>query len=665
MKKLLLIMLLVFTCFTATACAPNGNTIDPPGRDVINGQTWNVIAPDGGIQVSLVLDDFGSMYYKVYDGDVSVVDYCSLGFELEEEDLTQLLNYVSEETNIIDVNYENISGKSRYVNAKCNEQIITLKGISFYLDITMRAYDDGYAFRYGIRAVDGSNGVITVNTEESQFALPEDSITWIQPYKTNTLEKDCFSYEESYTRKRADGLADRDISMPMLYRAGKSDIYSLITESGLIGSGYYGSFLSVPENSENPNLLQTIHSPAGIDVENDNQIFYPFESPWRLGITGTIDEVIESELVEKVYDDIEYWKPDNYEELSVEEQQTYTYDWVEPGVVAWNWLIETSVGNKSQNDYQMQIDYVDHAAEMGWKYTILDGGWNSGTFDLKKFCDYAHSKGVKVIVWCNALSDFANGNEAILRTKLSFWKSQGVDGIKIDFFDGQNATNPTHQGEDIDTITWYETIYQVTAELQMVVNCHGSNKPTGERRLYPHVLNREAIRGNEFTNVGSTITVNSMFVRGVIGLCDFTPVVTPLSTGLTMGHQIALSILYESGLPSMADYDFVYTNDLIKDLYKSIPSIRDKTVFICGELEGYYVAAIKSGDDWFVAGINQVIEHFVDVNYSFLDDGEYSATYYTDSDKTIEKTTGTIKSTDIETFNLVKNGGFVVHLKKK
>ena len=306
---------------------------------------------------------------------------------------------------------------------------------------------------------------------------------------------------------------------------------------------------------------------------------------------------------------------------------------------------------------------------MGWEYTILDGGWN---VDLKvdnfiDFVDYAHGKGVKVIVWCNALTDFGNGNAAVLRTKLDMWKSYGVDGIKIDFFDGQNAINPTHQGEDIETIKWYETIYQETAKRQMVVNVHGSNKPTGERRIYPNVINREAIRGNENVSVGSTSTINSLFIRAAVGPTDFTPVVTPLSSGITMGQQMALAVLFESGMPSMADYSNTYLNNpRIIDFYKAIPSARDETLYLDGELDGYYCAAVRAGDDWFVAGANSIVENTVTVDFSFLGEGTFEVELFNDDGNgSVTRRKFEVTADNSETVTMIANGGFAMRIQKK
>ena len=665
MKKLAMTAALVISAgivLGAAGCASDVNAVLP------DRQSWTVTSPDGGLQTQVAIDGDGGLIYTVKKDGVTVVDRSALGFTIAEDDLS-LFTVESATTDRVSGSYDNISGKRSHVEYDCNQLTLTLKAWDFCLDVYMRSYDDGYAFRYGIRAIDGGEGTITVERENTEFAVPQGSTMWAQEYVSiDPAKGDFFAYEETFTRRQSTNNSGVTISMPMLYQVKGSDVYSLVTESGLIGSGYYGSYLKEAAGNEGTGIFQTIHSPAGVAYP-DNVISYPFQSPWRVGITGSLKTVAESELVEKVYDDAEYWKPDNYDSLTSEEQEIYNYDWVDPGVAAWNWLIYTNGfgEKKSQNDYNLQREYVDLAAEMGWKYSVLDAGWNTNlnVADFKEFTTYAHDKGVKIIVWCNAMTDFANGDAGVLRAKLDLWASYGIDGIKIDFFDGQNTLNQTHQGEDIETIRWYETIYQETAKRKMVVNAHGSNKPTGERRIYPNVLNREAVRGNENVSVGTGLTINALFIRAVVGPSDFTPVVTPLSEYLTMGQQMALAVLFESGIPSMADYAETYQQIKINEFYRSIPSARDETVFLCGELDGYYCAAIRAGDEWFVAGANSIIESTVTIDFSFLEEGSYQAEYFNDDGEgSVVRRSMTVTSDSRQNVTMIANGGFVMRLQK-
>lgn len=686
MKKKLLMSVLsmssVLAMMASCTIAPSSSGTNPSNGGTSSSQillddnNWEVVSPNGKLRshIRLVEDDNSIVYSVVKnDGkkDVAVVNESKLGFVLEEEDLSSMLTFEYAEYNNINTSYTNITGRHSYVEDKCSEVKIVFSGYSYYITITMRAYDDGYAFKYDIDAAnEDAPTTFNVLEESTQFNIPTGSISYVQPYKTCLSSGDFFAYEEPFERKKVDNLYGKKVSMPMIYNVRGTDTYSLITESGLIGSEFYGTYLESYE--EDSSILRTVHTPASakeLDEEKEYEFSYPFSSPWRVGITGSLKEVTESELVEKVYDDVEYWRPDNYDELSDAEKEIYDYEWVEPGVTAWNWLIYS--GKVAQNDFSLQRKYVDLAAEMGWKYTILDGGWDSGfsASNFTEFMNYANEKNVKVLVWCNGLASFNNGNKTMLTSQLDTWARYGVAGIKIDFFDGQNANGmQTHQGEDKGTISWYETIYQECAKRKMVVNCHGSNKPTGERRVYPNVINREAVKGNEFKAVDAGTIVNSMFTRMIVGPADFTPVVDPLSDGMTIGSQMAASFLYESGSPSMADYETTYRRSNINGFYKALPSVWDEDEFLGGNLDEYFAMARKSDNDWFVGAINSVTPRQIDIDFSFLDEeATYRAEIYLDgnnkSDLVVQSETIT-KETK-KSFNLKVNGGFAIRLVKQ
>jgi hypothetical protein len=166
------------------------------------------------------------------------------------------------------------------------------------------------------------------------------------------------------------------------------------------------------------------------------------------------------------------------------------------------------------------------------------------------------------------MNDF--GSETQLTSTLDRWKNWGIAGIKIDFFDGQGANTTVHTGygEHQMLLQHYERVYQECAKRQMVINCHGCNKPTGERRIYPHVINREAVRGNEMVNNISEFLTTIPFIRGTIGPTDYTPTLLPMNENVTVGHQLALHILLETGSISMGDKIEVYQEIIAKDFLK-------------------------------------------------------------------------------------------------
>ena len=659
----------LYMCIGFTACG--GDNKPPELPVVMEGQVFTVTSPDARTTAQMTLNDDGQLYYTVNKDGVSAVDYSSLGFVLENQanqktDLTQLLTYVEKTERKVTYDYTNKTGKTEHVSGECNEVVVTFKTDGYFMDIVMRAYNDGYAFRYNLRPDGKDSETVTVITEKSEFALPEKSSAWTMQYVpltggTNPL-KNSYAYEEPYRNTPVDNFGSQYYAMPIVYRAGDSDMYSIVTESQLIGSGYYGSFLQEQPQNKGTGILQTVMSPAGAD--NDNTINLPFTSPWRVGIVGSMAECVESNLVEAVYDNAEYWKPDNYNELSAAEQEIYNYDWVDDSPAHWSWLkypLESANFEHHRNSLKL-------AKEMGWTYLVLDGGWMDDLNNFEQFAKEAHAAGIKLIGWCNSLNNFSN--ETMLKYTLKRWNSLGLDGLKIDFWDGQFTNPALHQGEDKGNIVWYEKIYQECAKLKMVVLRHGCNKPTGERRIYPNVISSEAIYGAEMGGgVSADKTVNSMFARNVVGPVDFTPTVDALGS-LSKAHTMALAPLYESGVNVMADYYNVYLDDEdIKAFYKDVPALRKTTKFLGGTPDNYYCAAVQESDDiWYVGGIAAFRSSTIEIDYSFLGDGEWEALIFPDKqdDKySTDVVRKTVTKSSHDSFTLKSSGGVAIKLTKK
>lgn len=656
-----------------TGCKPD--SVDNPTETIVN--EWQVKSPDGSLVTTLKSGDDGLFTYSVNKGESEIVEPSQLGMDIKEDDFASA-RFVSKNERRVTGSYQNVSGRHKIVDYDCNETTLTFEGADFYFDVTVRCYDEGFAFKYGIRKTDGTTGSVTLLEEKTQFAMPEKAATWSQRYKSSSTKSEYFSYECSYDKLNASEIKEEYyLTMPLLYKLKDKETYCMITASGLIGSGFYGSFLKNPEGKSGSGILQTVHNCAGI--ADDEKISYPFSSPWRLGIVGDLKQVNESELVEKLYDDTGYWRPDNYDELSEAEKDTYDYSWVEPGAVTWDWIYQPSEQSNYEKDGP-HYRYVDLAAKHGWKYILVDGAWRSQSAGFtetkfKNFISYAKSKKVKVIVWFDAYSPFNKGDAEALRAELKKWADYGIAGIKIDFFDGQMGNGSVDQGEDffkgedIKAIEWYETIYQECAKLRLLVNCHGSNIPTGERRLYPHVLNREGVFGNENERVGASYTINQLIIRTVVGPTDFTPLVNPRDDSLiSPAHQLSLSFLYETGLPAYGDAIEAYTDDL-KDFYSSMPTLRDETKCLEAKLDAYYTAAVRSGEQWLVGSVCYFGRETT-IDFSFLGDGEYTAEVFTDTtdengELVLKKETITVTKNDKKTFSLIDRGGLVVRLVPK
>lgn len=646
LKALSLLLSCVFLGTSVVACgggsSGDGGTESSGGKyddfQMAEGdKDWNLTSNDGKLAVNVYFYK-QSMVYDVSYGGKEVVKKSSLGLKTENVDFTNGLTYINEKkTSDVEISYTTITGKKAEVSTVYNELVVSLEKDYYNLDVIVRAYNDGFAFRYNLDCDYADSELI--NEEVSEFSLPVGSqVTFQQADEW----RDYFSYEEDYTtmlNSEKSGLQGVEAAMPVLYKT-PDNVWALLTESDIYGHDYIGSFLAAGKKD---GVLKTIPS---YGAEETVKVSLPFESPWRLGVVGGLDTVVESTLVEDVYDEVEYWKPDNYDELSEEEKEIYNYDWVTPGAAAWDWLMNQN----TQSDYTMHLEYLDFALENELKWIILDGGWNPGNPEsiklYKHLVQTAHDNGIKVMVWGWAHNDC---NENTIVQKLDRWQELGIDGLKIDYFDGQSQ-DTTDRVESQNTLKLTERLYQECAKRKMVLNCHGCNKPTGERRIYPHVFNREAIHGNEnLKNFSIYNMVNFPFIRGAIGPSDYTPTLVPTnSEQATIGSQMAMHILLETGSISLGDYLPVYNDSIAKDFIVGLPDRFDDVKFLDGNVndfctlmrKGISRGKVNKGtsdvEAYYVAGITLNARTFT-VDLSFLEEGkQYVAEIYYDKVNAIQ-----------------------------
>jgi hypothetical protein len=287
-------------------------------------------------------------------------------------------------------------------------------------------------------------------------------------------------------------------------------------------------------------------------------------------------------------------------------------DWIKPGVSSWSWWSEGS----SPRDYDKLKSFVDMAAEMGWKYSLVDAGWEKMEGgNLSELASYANSKGIGLLVWYNSGGPH-NVVEAsprdlffdadIRKKELKWLKEIGASGVKVDFF----------QSDKQKIIKLYLDILKDAAEAEIVVNFHGCTLPRGWSRTWPNLLTMEAVRGGEayrfdrkFPELSPAHHTIIPFTRNVVGPVDYTPLTYsdnryPHIT--TFGHETALTVIFESGIQHLADHQKVYRNqpEYILEYLKHLPAAWDETRFIAGRPGEMVILARRSGEKWFIAGIN-------------------------------------------------------------
>ena len=391
----------------------------------------------------------------------------------------------------------------------------------------------------------------------------------------------------------------------------------LLSESALDGS-YVGMHLN-----ENPaDGVYRVRFPEPNEAFDSlhvrPEITLPWSSPWRvIHLSDSLGKVVTSDLVYHL----------------AEPSTVENTDWIKPGKASWSWWYYSD----SPQDYDQLTPYVDLAVEMGWPYSLVDANWNqmkNGT--LEKLADYAAEKDVKLLVWYNSggphnvvteeprdqMSDPDRRREAF-----AMLRDRGVAGVKIDFF----------QSDKQFVIQQYIDILEDAADYELLINFHGCTLPRGWSRTYPHLLSMEAVFGAEaykfaerYPNYAPTQNTILPFTHNVVGSMDFTPVTLSDQTYpaiTTTAHELALPVIFESGLLHLADRPEAYRSlreEAIRYL-KEVPVVWDETQFVDGYPGDYVILARRAGDIWYLAGIHQAeATKSYEVPLDFLPEGPFT-----------------------------------------
>ena len=610
-----------------------GDTLTATAQVEVTENGWTLASPDGAIVADLALDQEGGLRYTVTrDGEVTVSNG-RLGIKTSLGDFVTGMTLQGEpEVTEINEDYEMISGKASTYHNHANQVTLTLalEDSQAQLQVLCRSYDDGFAYRY--RIVTDEEQEMVVNGEVGSFTAPADAASVSMPNGSGN-----FSHEGLYSMKEAGTLSGK-IVLPFLYQMG--DNWVLMSEAALDGN-YAGSVLDASGSTFTLGYPQQ----QGETVSTTA----PFQSPWRFAVIGDITDIMENTMAENL--------------SPAPDEDTYHFsEWVDPGVSSWTWL---QGGFNVQRDPEAIKSYLDLAYEMGWNYFILDEGWQpnnpnygqpgetkyEGVFDwFPEIVEYAEERNIGLIAWvpCDDLATEEQRNE-----RLPYWSELGIKGIKVDFFDRESQ----------DRIALMQEIYKDCAENRLLANVHGANKPTGEVRTYPNVLNREGINGEEMGyNRYEQLTLAPL-TRGAVGPTDYTPRITPTGN-ITYAHQLAIAILFESGLPCMAGSVQQYETLTGASFLKNLPAAWDETVGLDTVPGQYITVARRSGQQWYLATNQGSGTREASIPLDFLGEGKYLAEIYTDTESgvDVQRTTRIVSREDTISASLKQGGACVVRL---
>ncbi|MBO4772891.1 MAG: glycoside hydrolase family 97 catalytic domain-containing protein, partial [Bacteroidales bacterium] len=469
-----------------------------------------------------------------------------------------------------------------------------------------------------------------------------DSYEGFFPLSTTAKQQPVPSY--SGINKSADGYNCR-WGYPALIEPVK-DVFVLLSEADVAANNSASSLW----NDKN---LETYEVRPD---KNETKINGEFLTPWRVAIIGQLADIVESTLITDLA------APSKLTDVS----------WIQPGVVSWIYWAY----NHGSNDYEIIKKYVDLAVALKLPYVLIDAEWDTMK-DGKTIEDavkYALDNKIKPLIWYNSSVGWVDGaptpkfrlNKPEDREKEFAWLEKiGVAGVKIDFFSGDNQMN----------MSYCIDLLEAAAKHHLTVNFHGATIPRGWQRTYPNLLSTEGVYGAEWYNNVPTFTDKAAchnatlpFTRNVIGPMDYTPCAFSDSQHphiTTNPHELALTVLFESGLQHIADRpeSLLAQPQEVKDFFSELPAAWDETKFVCGYPGEYVVLARRKGTTWYIAGINGTNEvKSIDVNLDFIDQFSNVQGFY----ESVDGTGWTISDRAFRpaSFTFAPRGGFVVVVKK-
>lgn len=626
--------------------------------------TRSVTSPDGAVRFDLTEQDDGSLTYQVTLDGQPLLDPSPLGITADGVDLSSGLAFVSQSTRVVDETYS-LPGRKlgQYIN-RANELTLRYSKGGRTMELVVQAHDDGVAYRY---ALPGS-GTATISDERSGFRMRPGTGAWASNYRTRGEDyEDVYPYrtvaqldrplDQPVDESRDDSFSG--LSMPVLLSVQDNARWALVTEAAVYNSRGSSAASRLTGLGDGSRVLRVVPPPE----EPVTTTTYPFQTPWRVLIVADgLETLVRSTLVTDLN------PPSVVGDTS----------WIRPGRAAWSWWSDeywdlNVPGTSTPLDKQKR--YVDFAASQGWEYITVDccwrprgeQDWPSSLVPYRPWPDfqdyvpdivtYARTRGVDVLLWTN--KDALDTQEE-RDAEFALWTSWGVAGLKIDFF----------QSDTRATMGVYDAIARDAARHQLVVNFHGNTKPSGESRTFPHVLTSEAVLGSEQYRYGRAPTARHNatipFTRNVIGPMDYTPVTfSQHDSNTTQGHELALSVVFESHLQHFADSDGTYAHWPGRHLLRAVPTVWDDLRLVEGFPDSHVTMARRSGDDWYVGAITDA-SRTARIPLTLLGDGTHTATIFTDgaSGSDLRSQRRSVTRDSVLELDLRTSGGAAVHISR-
>jgi len=577
-------------------------------------------SPDQKVQVNVECQN-GKAQYSIFLDQKPVILASPLGLVSNVGNYAEDLELLrASEADVVKDNYKLANIKRSENHYEANHQIYTFgKDNTPVMNIEFEVSNNNVAFRYQILPVKRDTKCCVIEKEATSFVLPEQTTTFLCPQmgEMTGFARTAPSYETHYDADAPMGKNGwgRGYTFPCLFRVEvatkeqnnkktkeQNSLWVLISETGVDGN-YVAS--KIENRGENRYELSFPSAKENNGFGSSSaQVALPSYTPWRtITVADNLQPIVETTVT---WDVLHGLQP---------KQPTEKY-----GRGAWSWII---AGDGSCN-FDTQKAYIDFAAEMGWESLLVDALWDVqiGRNNIAKLATYGKSKGVNLYLWYNSNGVWNDAPQSPLncmdrsyrrRAEMKWMQSVGIRGIKVDFFGGDKQC----------TMQLYEDILRDAEEFGLMVIFHGCTLPRGWERMYSNFVACEAVRASENLHFSQGECDREAqdacylpFIRNAVGSMDFggSTLNWYYNAGNNRGsHRVtsnvfalATAILFQSPVQhfAMAPNNLTDAPDWCLDFMKKVPTSWDEVRFIDGYPGKYVVLARRTGDKWYITGIN-------------------------------------------------------------
>ena len=676
-------------------------------------QASEVTSPNGEMKLTFTLRD-SKPYYSVSFRGKPVIKPSRLGYELHNaESLLEGFTQTGEKTSTFDETWTPVWGENKTIRNHYKELLVNLiqEKTGRVMNLRFRVYDEGVGLRYEFPQEGSKLNYFVVKEECTEFALTGDHIAWWIPGDYDTQEYEYSRSRLSEIRPLFKKKVTDNASQTSFSETGVQTSLQLKTDDGLYINLHEAALVNYPAmhlNLDDKNMVfRSWLTPDAQGVKGYLQT--PCQSPWRtIMITDDARKVLSSHLILNLNEpckikDTSWIHPTKYvgvwwEMISGKGDWAYTSQFPSVKLGLTDYAKAKPSGRHSANNENVRR-YIDFAAQHSFNGVLVEG-WNIGwedwfgnskeyvfdfqtpypDFDIKALNEYAHSKGVKLIMHHETSSSIMNYEKHMDRA-YQLMKDYGYDAVKSGYV-GNLIPRGEHHYSQI-AINHYQHAIERAADYKIMVNAHEAVRPTGLCRTYPNLIGNESARGTEYQAFGGITpghTAILPFTRLQGGPMDYTPGIFEMQcsngsrANSTIGGQLALYVTMYSPLQMAADFPENYEKHL--DAFQFIKDVAldwDKSIYLEAEPMEYITAArkAKGSSSWFVGSVTGLKPHNSTLRLDFLDKGKtYVATVYADAPDADYKTNpqaytitkGLVTAKSVLKLHSVAGGGYAISI---